>query len=241
MRIRRERTLTLDFESRLRRFRLFREAPETEPGARLPDRRGLSPMGSDTARRPALRTAGRAAVSAGAALIGLGVATLAEADLGLAFWTVLQQGVSVITGLALGTATMLVTACVLLLWIPMRVKPGWGTIIAAGTVGPTINVAMDAIEPPTTFWIRLVLVLASIALVGLGTGLYLAAGFGPGARDGLMTGLNRITGWSIRRVRLLLEVGVVVLGFLLGREARSGHRRLHHRHRPGRAGEPTPL
>ncbi len=174
-------------------------------------------MGSDSAHRPVLRAAGRVArVFVGAALIGLGVATLAEADLGLASWTVLQQGVSVTTGLALGTATMLVTACVLLLWIPMRVKPGWGTIIAAGTVGPTINVAMDAIEPPTTFSIRLALVLASTALVGLGTGLYLTAGFGPGARDGLMTGLNRITGWSIRRVRLLLEFGVVVLGFLLG-------------------------
>ena len=153
---------------------------------------------------------------AGLALYGASSALLVEAGLGLQPWNVLHQGLAELTGLTIGVVSIIVGAAVLLLWIPLRQRPGLGTVSNVFVVG----IAMDgtlALAPEThTLAVRIPLLLGGILLNGAATGLYIAARFGPGPRDGLMTGLHRRTGRSIRLMRTGVEVAVVVTGFLLG-------------------------
>lgn len=152
----------------------------------------------------------------GLVLFGLGESCLVDAALGNSPWTVLAQGLAGQTGIALGTTTILLSFVVLVLWFPLQQLPGLGTVANAVLVGITIDVALPLLPSPAAFALQVLEVLVGIALVATGSGLYLTARLGPGPRDGLMTGLHRRLGVSIRAARLTLEVTVCVVGVVLG-------------------------
>mgnify|MGYP003543060173 FL=1 len=149
-------------------------------------------------------------------LFGTGDALILASDLGGAPWSVLAQGLSVRTGLGLGWTTFLVSVCVLALWIPLRQKPGLGTVMNIVVIALALGITYPYVTPPDSLIGRLGLVLLGVGLIGLGSGFYLTSGHGPGPRDGWMTGLHRVTGWPVGRVRLLIELSVLVIGWLLG-------------------------
>lgn len=152
----------------------------------------------------------------GLALYGASSAFLVRAGLGLEPWGVLHQGLSERTGLSIGVVTIVVGAVVLLLWIPMRQRPGLGTVSNVFVIGVAMDGTLALVPDVHGLAGRIALMTAGVVLNGVATGLYIAARFGPGPRDGLMTGLHRRTGRSIRLVRTLIEVAVVVTGFALG-------------------------
>ncbi|MDT9699447.1 hypothetical protein [Streptomyces sp. P17] len=152
----------------------------------------------------------------GLALYGASSALLVEAGLGLEPWNVLHQGLAELTGLTIGVVSIIVGAAVLLLWIPLRQRPGLGTVSNVFVVGIAMDGTLAALPEVHTLAVRIPLLIAGIVLNGMATGLYIAARFGPGPRDGLMTGLHQRTGRSIRLMRTGIEVAVVVSGFLLG-------------------------
>ena len=152
----------------------------------------------------------------GLSLFGAGEALLVGADLGVSPWTVLAQGVSIQIGLSVGAATVLTSCVLLVLWIALRQRPGLGTLLNAVLVGVFIDLTLALLPDGMPLGVRALLVLAGIALVGLGSGLYLTSLLGPGPRDGLMTGLHRRTGLSLRLVRVCIEVSAVSIGFVLG-------------------------
>jgi uncharacterized membrane protein YczE len=149
-------------------------------------------------------------------LFGTGDAILLAADLGATPWTVLAQGVSVRTGLSIGVTTFLVSVTVLLLWIPLRQRPGLGTVLNIVVISIAIEVMYTVLPRPEPLGVRLLFVLVGTATIGLGSGFYLTAGHGPGPRDGWMTGLHHRTGWPVGRIRLLIELTVLTAGWLLG-------------------------
>lgn len=152
----------------------------------------------------------------GLALYGASSALLVEAGLGLEPWGVLHQGLAELTGLSIGVVSIIVGAAVLLLWIPLRQRPGLGTVSNVFVVGIAMDATLTVVPEVHGLAVRIPLLLAGIVLNGVATGLYIAAHFGPGPRDGLMTGLHRRTGRSIRLMRTAIEVAVVVTGFVLG-------------------------
>jgi uncharacterized membrane protein YczE len=152
---------------------------------------------------------------AGLLLYGLSSSLLVLAGLGLDPWDVFHQGLSRTIGLAIGTWAIIVGAAVLLLWIPLRQKPGLGTLSNVVIVGGTMDVVLGQIGPPHGLGSRIAVLAVGIFLNGLATGAYIGAGLGPGPRDGLMTGLAA-RGHSIRVVRTGLELTVLVTGWLLG-------------------------
>ncbi|MEU9173595.1 hypothetical protein AB0D34_38500 [Streptomyces sp. NPDC048420] len=152
----------------------------------------------------------------GLALYGASSALLVEAGLGLEPWGVLHQGLAELTGLSIGVVSIVVGAAVLLLWIPLRQRPGLGTVSNVFVVGIAMDATLAAVPTVHGLAAQIPLLLAGIVLNGVATGLYIAADFGPGPRDGLMTGLHRRTGRSIRLMRTAVEVAVVVTGFVLG-------------------------
>lgn len=149
-------------------------------------------------------------------VFGTGEALLVASTLGNAPWTVLAQGLSTRLPISIGVATFLVSAMVLLLWIPLRERPGLGTISNAVVIALALQVMIEVLPHPEGTLLRLLFVLAGIAVIGVGSGLYLTSNLGPGPRDGWMTGIHVRTGWPISAVRLGIEVTVVVLGWLLG-------------------------
>jgi uncharacterized protein len=149
-------------------------------------------------------------------LFGTGEALLLASHLGAAPWSVLAQGVSVRTGWGIGWTTLLVSICVLALWIPLRQKPGLGTVMNILVIALALGVTYPRLGTPPSPIGQLGMVFLGVGLIGLGSGFYLTSGHGPGPRDGWMTGLHRVTGWPVGRVRLLIEVSVLVLGWLLG-------------------------
>ncbi|MFE2044499.1 YitT family protein [Streptomyces sp. NPDC059477] len=149
-------------------------------------------------------------------MYGASSALLVEAGLGLEPWNVLHQGLAELTGLTIGVVSIIVGALVLLLWIPLRQRPGLGTVSNVFVVGIAMDATLALVPSADGLAIRVPLMLAGIVLNGAATGLYIAARFGPGPRDGLMTGLNRRTGRSIRLMRTAVEIAVVVTGFALG-------------------------
>ncbi|MGS2614186.1 membrane protein YczE [Micromonospora sp. LZ34] len=151
----------------------------------------------------------------GLVLFGVSVALMVRADLGLASWDVLHQGLAERTGLPLGQVVNLVAVAVLLLWIPLRQRPGFGTVANAVVVGVTADAVLAVLPPVGPVAARAGLLVAGILLNGLATALYLGARLGPGPRDGLMTGLAA-RGLPIRRVRTAIELGVLALGWALG-------------------------
>jgi uncharacterized protein len=149
-------------------------------------------------------------------LFGIGEALLVASDLGNSPWTVLAQGVARQTPLGVGSATIVVSALVLLAWIPLRQAPGLGTIANAILIGIAIDVTLAALPEHLALGVRWAFVPAGIGLVALASGLYLTSRLGPGPRDGLMTGLHRRTGRSLRLVRVGIELTAVAIGFALG-------------------------
>jgi len=149
-------------------------------------------------------------------LYGIGIALLVRAAIGVAPWDVLTQGVDAHTHLGFGTITILISVVVLALWIPIRQKPGVGTLLNAVLVGPSADVGLLLIPEGLDLWARVLLFVAGLLLVAVATGLYLGAHFGPGPRDGLMTGLHRRTGWNIWVVRSCIELTVLGIGWVLG-------------------------
>jgi uncharacterized membrane protein YczE len=152
----------------------------------------------------------------GLALYGASSALMVRAGLGLEPWGVLHQGLAERTGLSIGVVAIIVGAAVLLLWIPMRQRPGLGTVSNVFAIGLAMDGTLALVPELHGLAARSVIMVAGIALNGVATGLYIAARFGPGPRDGLMTGLHRRTGRSVRLVRTAIEVAVVATGFLLG-------------------------
>ncbi|WP_189220354.1 MULTISPECIES: membrane protein YczE [Streptomyces] len=153
---------------------------------------------------------------AGLALYGASVALLVQAGLGLEPWGVLHQGLAGRTGLTIGVVSIGVGALVLLLWVPLRQRPGLGTVSNVLVVGLVMDATLAAVPEPRSLAVRVPLLCAGVVLNGAATGLYIAARLGPGPRDGLMTGLHRRTGRSVRLVRTAVEVAVVATGFALG-------------------------
>ncbi|MER7053872.1 hypothetical protein [Streptomyces sp. NPDC000351] len=152
----------------------------------------------------------------GLVLYGASSALLVGSGLGLEPWNVLHQGLAERTGLSMGVVLTLLGAAVLLLWIPLRQRPGLGTVSNVLVIGAAMDATL-AVVPDAHGWTsRIAMMTAGIVLNGAATGLYIAARFGPGPRDGLMTGLNQRTGLSVRLVRTAVEITVVLTGFALG-------------------------
>lgn len=159
---------------------------------------------------------------AGLLLYGASAGLMVRAGLGLDPWDVFHQGVSEHTGLSIGTVSIVAGAAVLLLWWPMRQRPGLGTVSNVVLVGLSMDATLWLMPELRALAVRIPLLLGSIVLNGLATGLYISARFGPGPRDGLMTGLHQVTGGSIRLVRTGIEVTVLVTGIVLGGSAGVG-------------------
>ncbi|MEV0328543.1 hypothetical protein CA850_02550 [Micromonospora echinospora] len=153
----------------------------------------------------------------GLALYGVSMAFMIESSLGLDPWNVLHEGVARRTGLSFGTVTILAGVLVLLLWVPLRQRPGLGTVSNVLVVGLVIDASLALLPDVRPIAARGALLVAGVLLNGLATALYLGARFGPGPRDGLMTGyVARHPGRSVRLVRTVIEVTVLALGWLLG-------------------------
>jgi uncharacterized membrane protein YczE len=152
---------------------------------------------------------------AGLILYGISSSLLVLANLGLDPWDVFHQGLSRTFGLAIGTWAIIVGVVVLLLWIPLRQRPGIGTVSNVVLVGLTMNVVLGHVHAPHLLSVRIACLVCGVLLNGVATGAYIGAGLGPGPRDGLMTGLAA-RGHSIRVVRTGLEVTVLAVGWLLG-------------------------
>jgi uncharacterized membrane protein YczE len=158
----------------------------------------------------------------GLAIFGAGEALLVASDLGNSPWTVLAEGLGDQTAIGVGAATVVLSLIVLLAWIPLRQAPGLGTILNALLIGVALGLVLELVSTPDALVWRYALVAGGIALVGLGSGLYLGSQLGPGPRDGLMLGMHRRTGISVRLARTALEITVVVAGALLGGTAGIG-------------------
>jgi len=153
---------------------------------------------------------------AGLWLYGTAMAMFIRAELGLDPWDVFHYGVRQHIALSFGTIVIIVGGLVLLLWIPLRQWPGFGTVMNVFVIGIATDVMLAVLDAPTALWLRWVFLLGGIVVNGLGGALYIGSQYGPGPRDGLMTGLARRTGLSIRLVRTSLEVSVLAIGWLLG-------------------------
>ena len=151
----------------------------------------------------------------GLALFGVSCAMIVASGLGLGPWDVFHQGLSEQVGISLGWVVVGVGAVVLLLWIPLRQRPGLGTISNALVIGLVIDATLTVLRQPASMATRVLLLLGGVFFSGVATGLYIGAGLGPGPRDGLMTGLAA-RGHSIRVVRTSLELTVLVVGWILG-------------------------
>jgi uncharacterized protein len=152
----------------------------------------------------------------GLVLFGVGDALLVNSRLGNTPWTVFAEGIERHTSLNIGTATIVTSIVVLLLWIPLREKPGLGTISNAIVIGLTLNVATKWLPEPNSVIVRLLFVAGGIVVVAIGGSVYLSTHHGPGPRDGLMTGLALRLHQPLARVRISLEVLVLAIGFALG-------------------------
>jgi uncharacterized membrane protein YczE len=155
-------------------------------------------------------------LATGLVLYGVSLALMVSGALGLAPWDVLHSGLIRFVPVTLGQMVVLMSFVVLIGWIPLRETPGVGTVANAFVIGFSADATLSVIGEPDAIWARLVTTAAGVLLCGAATAMYIGAQLGRGPRDGLMTGLARRTGWSLRLVRTLLEVSVVVLGLTLG-------------------------
>lgn len=149
-------------------------------------------------------------------LFGTGEGLIVHGELGVSPWTVLAQGVGKQTALSVGVATIVVSAGVLCLWLLLRQRPGLGTVLNAVLIGVAIDATLALTGEHPGLIERWAALLGGIALVAIGSGLYLGAALGPGPRDGLMTGIHRVSGMPVAVVRTAIEVTALTVGALLG-------------------------
>ena len=154
--------------------------------------------------------------AAGLAGFGIGIAFFVESGVGVPPWDVFHQGIARITDLPLGTNIIIVSFFVLLLWVPLRIRPGLGTLMNALEIGFVENIAQQAIPDAGSVVVKVLFVALGMLAISAGSGLYIGAQFGPGPRDGLMLGLNERFGISVRMARTVVEVTVMVVGLALG-------------------------
>ena len=152
----------------------------------------------------------------GLTLFAIGETLLITANQGVSPWTVLAQGISFQTNLSIGVTTFIVSLIVLILWYPLKQKPGLGTILNIVLISIIIDLSTPILPYPKSFLFQIVQSIVAVFVVGLGSGFYLTANLGPGPRDGLMTGLQNITNQPIALIRTILEVSAVCVGFYLG-------------------------
>lgn len=152
----------------------------------------------------------------GLIIFGLGDSLLIQAHLGNAPWTVFAQGLTLKTGLSIGEATLVISTFVLLIWIPLREKPGFGTIANIVLIATFIQIGTLIFPKQDSFIAGVAFDLIGIAMVGMGSALYITCGLGPGPRDGAMTGIHYQTGIRVGRVRMGIEVVVLIIGWFLG-------------------------
>ena len=155
-------------------------------------------------------------------IFGTGDAILIAAGIGNTPWNVLAEGIALNINWSVGQATFLVSVLVLFLWIPLKEKPGIGTILNAIIISVAIEVMVPLLPVPDSHTMAVAEVLIGVLLIGIGSGIYLTANLGPGPRDGWMTGLQKASGIPIARVRVVIEVSVLALGVLLGGTFREG-------------------
>ena len=152
----------------------------------------------------------------GLVLYGVSTALFVHANLGADPWDVFHLGVAKQLGISFGTVIILTGAAVLLLWIPIRQMPGLGTVSNVIVLGLAADATLAVLPPLESMVARSALLAGAIVLNAIATGMYIGAGFGPGPRDGLMTGLHARTGWSLRGIRTAIELSVLLIGWLLG-------------------------
>lgn len=155
-------------------------------------------------------------LAAGLVLYGVTMSLLVRSGLGLDPWDVLHEGLTNLTPLSFGTVTILVGVVVLLAWVPLRQRPALGTVANVLVIGLVVDATLAVLPEPEHLAVRIAYLLLGVVGNGVAGGLYIGAGLGPGPRDGLMTGLVRVTGRSVRLVRTSLEVTVLAVGWLLG-------------------------
>ncbi|GAA3552950.1 membrane protein [Amycolatopsis ultiminotia] len=171
----------------------------------------LSPL---SLRRAPLRRGGQ--LLAGLALYGASMAMLTRAHLGLDPWDVLHEGLTKLTGLSFGTVTAIASVFVMLLWIPLRQRPGIGTVANIVVISVTVDAVRAVLPDQQVLVWQILLLVGGVVLNAVATAVYVGTRLGPGPRDGLMTGLTARTGWSVRLVRTGIEVSVLAVGWSLG-------------------------
>ncbi|MEU2947828.1 hypothetical protein ABZ617_17520 [Nocardiopsis alba] len=184
-------------------------APSRSSVRALVDRVMITPV----LPRPRLRRL--AQLYLGLYLYGLSGALLIRSDLGAMPWDVLSQGLSNQTGLSIGTWSVIIGALIMLLWIPLRQKPGLGTLSNVIVIGVSVDLSLWLIPTTGFLPLQILLLISGVLVCAIATGCYIGVGLGPGPRDGLMTGLASL-GLSIRLARTIIEVTVALLGFLMG-------------------------
>lgn len=152
----------------------------------------------------------------GLVLFGLGESLLIASNAGVSPWTVLAQGIAGITGWSIGFTTMIISFAILLLWVPLKQRPGMGTILNALIIAFMIDFSLKYLPYPEDYIWQVIQAAGGVLVVGIASGIYLAANLGPGPRDGLMTGLQRVTDMPIAYIRIGIEVTVVAIGWYLG-------------------------
>ena len=152
----------------------------------------------------------------GLAIFGLGDSLLVQGDVGNAPWTVFSQGLTYKTGWSIGLATFVISIFVLLIWIPLKERPGFGTLSNIVLIATFIEVGTHIFPKQTSTFSGVLFSVIGIALVGLGSALYITCGLGPGPRDGAMTGIHFKTGIRVGRVRMGIELVVLTIGWLMG-------------------------
>ena len=155
-------------------------------------------------------------LSLGLFCFGLGEALILISSTGNSPWLVLSEGLSIKTGFSVGSTTFFISFVVLFLWIFLKQKPGIGTFLNVFIIALVIDITSFYFDPPSSIFSQYLLTIFAVLLVGLGSGIYLIANLGPGPRDGLMTGLTRMTGFPISYIRASIEITVVIIGWYLG-------------------------
>lgn len=155
-------------------------------------------------------------MSIGLLFFGIGESFLIVSNIGNSPWTVLSEGVSTQFDLTIGIATLLISVMVLLLWIPLKERPGFGTLLNILLIALAIDLGIILLPQVESFLFELLYVFIGISLVGIGSALYITCGLGPGPRDGWMTALHRKSGIAVGKVRLIIELTVLASGWLLG-------------------------
>ena len=158
----------------------------------------------------------------GLVIFGLGEGLLILSTTANSPWSVLAEGISNTTSLSIGAATFYISVSVLFLWIFIKQKPGLGTIFNIIIIAGMIDITLSFFDAPSSIWMKYFLAFFSVLLVGLGSGIYLVANLGPGPRDGLMTGLTKLTNLPIALVRAFLEISAVLAGWYLGGTVGAG-------------------